>query len=151
MSKPQVHEIRLTVEERNLLIEKTASGSWTARTIKRAQILLQADKNQENPPDDQTIARNLRCCRMSVALLRKRFQSNRLGCLTDKPRSGRPKKFDGDVEAHVTAIACSATPDGRERWTLRLIADRVVVLTDVESCSHTSVGNILKKMNLSLG
>ena len=151
MSKQQEHEIRLTCEERRLLLEKTASGAWTARTIKRAQILLQADKNQQNPGDDQTIAQSLRCCRMTVALLRKRFQSNRLGCLMDKPRSGRPKKFDGDVEAHVTAIACSVAPNGRERWTLRLIADRIVILTDIESCSHSSVGNMLKKMNLNLG
>jgi hypothetical protein len=151
MSKPQEHEIRLTAEERNLLIEKTASGAWTARTIKRAQILLQADKNQGNPRDDQTIAQSLHCCRMTVALLRKRFQSNRLECLVDKPRVGRPKKFDGDVEAHVTAIACSEAPNGRERWTLRLIADRIVILTDIESCSHSSVGSILKKTNLNLG
>ena len=81
MSKPQEHEVRLTAEERALLIEKTGAGDWTARTIKRAQILLQADKSQENPCDDQTIAKNLNCCRMSVALLRKRFQANRLGCL----------------------------------------------------------------------
>jgi transposase len=151
MSRPQEHEIRLTPEERTQLIEKTASGVWTARTIKRALVLLQADKNQENPCEDQTIAKNLHCSRMMVAFLRKRFQSNRLGCLRDKPRCGRPKKFDGDVEAHVTAIACSTAPDGRERWTLRLIADRIVTLVDVESCSHSSVGNILKKMNLSLG
>lgn len=151
MSKPQEHEVRLTAEERSLLTEKTASGDWTARRIKRAQILLQADKNQENPREDQTIAQNLNCCRMTVALLRKRFQSNRLKCLEDRPRTGRPKKFDGDVEAHVTAIACSSAPNGHERWTLRLIAGRIVTLTDIESCSHSSVGNILKKTNLTLG
>ena len=71
--------------------------------------------------------------------------------IRDKERSGRPRIIDGDVEAHVIAIACSKPPAGRERWTMQLIANRVVQLTDLESCSEFAVRQILKKTNLSLG
>jgi transposase len=151
MGQKQKHEVRLTEEERALLIEKTSSGDWPARKIKRAQVLLKADKNQKEALEDLEIAQELHCSRSAVAIIRARFQRERLQSLTEKPRSGRPKKFDGDVEAHVIAMACSEPPKGRERWTLRLIASRVVRLTEVESCSHSSVGLILKKANLNLG
>lgn len=151
MGKRQTHEVRLAEEERTLLIDKTSSGDWSARKIKRAQVLLKADKNQKKPQEDLEIAQELHCCRAMVAMVRERFKRERLQSLTDKSRCGRPKKFDGDVQAHVIAIACSEPPEGRERWTLRLIADRVITLTEVESCSHSSVGGILKKANLNRG
>ena len=151
MGKKQKYEVRLSEEERVFLIEKTSAGNWPARKIKRAHVLLKADKTQQKPLEDLEVAEDLHCCRSLVAMVRERFVRERLDCLVDKPRSGRPKKFDGDVEAHVIAIACSNPPEGRERWTLRLIADRVITLTEVESCSHSSVGGILKKANLNLG
>lgn len=150
MGKRQKHQVRLTKKERALLIEKTASGKWVARKIKRAQILLKADKNQENPQQDWSIAKDLHCSRRMVTKLRERYGKDGLNCLDDKPRTGRRRKFDGDVEAHIVAVACSSPPEGHERWTLRLISDRILTLTE-DGCSHTSVGSILKKMNLSLG
>jgi hypothetical protein len=150
MGQRQKHQVKLTKQERALLVEKTSSGKWQARNIKRAQILLKADKNQDNPQQDWAIAEDLYCSRRMVTKLRERFAKEGFSCLEDKPRTGRRKKFDGDVEAHVIAVACSAPPEGRERWTLRLIADRIVTLTE-DSCSHTSIGVILKKMNLNLG
>jgi transposase len=150
MGQRQKHQVRLIKQERALLIEKTSSGRWPARKIKRAQVLLKADKNQDNPQQDWEIAEDLYCHRTMVTKLRERFAKEGLNCLDDKPRTGRRRKFDGDVEAHVIAIACSAPPEGHERWTLRLIANRIVALTE-GGCSHTSVGTILKKMNLSLG
>lgn len=151
MGQKQKHEVRLTEEERSFLIAKTSSGDWSVRKVKRAHILLRADKLLEKPLEDLQIAQELYCSRSTVAMTRERFGRERLGCLEDKPRSGRPKKFDGDTEAHVIAIACSSPPEGRERWTLRLIAGRLVTLTEVESCSHASIGGILKKANLNLG
>lgn len=151
MGKPQKHEVKLTEEEKTLLISKTSSGDWSARKIKRALVLLRADKKQQCPYEDLEIAKELHCSRSMVALTRERFSRERLGCLDDKPRCGRPKKFDGDVEAHVIAIACSSPPEGRERWTLRLIADHLVTLTEVEYCSHSSVGGLLKKASLNHG
>lgn len=151
MGKKQKHEIRLTQEERTFLIDKTSSGDWSARKIKRAQVLLKTDKNQKKPLEDSEVAEELHCSRSIVPIIRARFAKQRLKSLEDKPRAGRPKKFDGESEAHIIATACSNPPEGRERWTLRLIADRVVRLTEVETCSHSTVGNILKKANLSLG
>jgi hypothetical protein len=71
--------------------------------------------------------------------------------LYEKPRPGAKPKIDGEVEAHLVALACSAPPEGYDRWTLRLLADRLVSLEIIDSISHVAVGEVLKKMNLSLG
>ena len=150
MGKKQVHEVALTVEEREHLIKNTKGGNWSPREVKRAQILLKADKNNE-AKKDREIANELHCCQYTVTKLRERFAKERLGVIHDQERSGRPKIIDGDVEAHIIAVACSEAPEGRERWTLRLIAGRVVTLTDVESCSYGSVRNVLKKTSSNPG
>jgi hypothetical protein len=150
MGKKQVHEVILKAEEREHLIKNTKGGNWSPREVKRAQILLRADKKNE-AKKDREIADELHCCQYTVTKLRERFAKERLEVIHDKPRVGRPRIIDGDVEAHIIAVACSEAPVGRERWTLRLIAGRVVTLTDVESCSYGSVRNVLKKTNLSHG
>jgi hypothetical protein len=73
-----------------------------------------------------------------------------LKVIKEKDRSGRPRTIHGEIEAHIVATACSSPPEGRVRWTLHLIADKVVALTE-EPCSHMAVARTLKKMNLSLG
>ncbi len=151
MGQKQKHEIRLREEERALLIQKTKSGNWSPREIKRARILLKSDKNNPDAKEDWEIAKELDCNQWTVTNLRKRFIQVGIQVIHDKPRIGRPKIIDGDVEAHVIAITCSEAPEGRERWTLRLIADKVVTLTNLESCSYGSVRNVLKKTNLNLG
>ena len=150
MGRKQMHEIELTPEEREYLIKQTKSGDWSSRKVKRAQILLRADKGGA-AKEDEEIAEELYCCQYTVTKMRKRFVQERLAVLSDKPRSGRPKIIDGDVEAHVIATVCSKPPKGRERWTMQLIADRVVELTNLDSCSEFAVRQILKKTNLSLG
>jgi len=150
MGRRQINEIVLTKEEREYLIKNTKVGNWSPRKVKRAQILLKADRTNELL-EDKDIAEELHCSQSNVTKLRGRFIKERLDVLDDKERSGRPKIIDGSVEAHITAIACSEAPKGRERWTLRLIADKVVTLTDIDSCSHVSVRNALKKTNLNLG
>lgn len=150
MARQQLHEITLTVEERDYLIQNTKSGNWSPREVKRAQILLKADKNKD-AKNDLEIANGLHCSKYTVTKLRERFVKERLAVIHDKPRVGRPRIIDGDVEAHIIAVACSEAPTGRERWTLRLIAGRVVTLTNVESCSYGSVRNVLKKTNLNHG
>jgi hypothetical protein len=150
MGRPQMHEVELTSEEREYLTKQTKSGDWAAQKVKRAQILLKADRTCGVMQDNE-IAEELYCCQYTITKLRKRFATERLGVIQDKPRSGRPKIIDGDVEAHVIAIACTNPPEGRERWTMQLIADRVVELTDLENCSEFSVRKILKKTNLNLG
>lgn len=151
MGQQQKHEIRLSQEEREFLIKNTSKGDWSTREVKRAQILLRADKNSASPKQDWEIAEELNCSQWTITNLRKRFTQHGINVVHDQPRTGRPKIIDGDVEAHIVAVACSEAPRGKERWTLRLIAGRVVALTDVESCSHVSVRNVLKKTNLNLG
>jgi homeodomain-containing protein len=150
MGRQQIHGVALTVEEREFIIKNTKSGDWSPREVKRALILLKADKNSESKKD-QEIADELHCCQYTVTKLRERFAMQRLKAIHDKPRTGRPRIIDGDVEAHIVAVACSEAPEGREHWTLRLIAGKVVSLTDVESCSYSSVRNVLKKTNLNRG
>jgi transposase len=71
--------------------------------------------------------------------------------LNEKPRSGAPPKINGRIEARLTLLACSEPPEGRSKWTLRLLADKLVEMEVVDSISHMSVQRLLKKMNLSLG
>jgi len=89
----------------------------------------------------------------AVNAIKRRFFSGGLEtALYDRPRSGRPvTKMTGDVEAHLIALTCSDPPEGQDRWTLRLLADRLVALELVESISHVAVGKTLKKTNSSLG
>jgi hypothetical protein len=150
MGRKQLHEVALTIGEREYLIKKTKSGDWSPREVKRALILLMSDKNND-PKEDQEISEELHCSQYTVTKLRERFVEKRLKVIHDEKRSGRPRIIDGDVGAHVVAIACSEPPAGRERWTMQLIADRVVQLTDLESCSEFAVRQILKKTNSSLG
>ena len=150
MGRHQMHEVALTPEEREFIVKNTKGGEWSPREVKRALILLKADINSEAKKDLQ-IADELHCCQYTVTKLRERFVVERLEAIHDKPRTGRPRIIDGDVEAHIIAVACSEAPAGRERWTLRLIAGKVVTLTEVESCSYGSVRNILKKTNLNRG
>jgi hypothetical protein len=150
MGRHQMHEVALTAEERAFIIKHTKGGEWSPREVKRGLILLKADKNSESKKDIE-IADELHCSQYTVTKLRERFSAQRLEAIHDQPRTGRPRIIDGDVEAHIVAVACSEAPGGRERWTLRLIAGKVVSLTDVESCSYSSVRNVLKKTNLNRG
>ena len=151
MGRTVEYEVVLTDKEREYLKKHTASGKWGVRPVKRALILLKADKSQSSPMEEEQIAREIGCSISTVRNIKLRFaKKDRLKAVTDKKRSGRPKIIDGDLEAHIIATTCSSPPEGRVRWTLRLIADKVVTLTE-EPCSHTTVANTLKKMNLSLG
>jgi transposase len=87
---------------------------------------------------------------ISLGKWAKRFKSEGLKMLYDKPRSGRPIGLSGEQRAKVTALACTKHPKGYARWSLRLLSDRLVELNILENISHTEVGNILKKTNFSL-
>ena len=150
-------KVKLNADERKHLERSCRSGNWKARKICRARVLLLADiegltEQRECPFSDIEIAERVGCSRSTVGNIRKRFQSAGLGALEEKPRPGRPKIIDGVVEAKMTAIACSESPEGRERWSVRLITDKLVELLDeVDTLSHSTVGKALKKMNLSHG
>lgn len=153
MGRHQIHAIHLTTQERALLEEHCRKGDWTPREVRRAQILLLADQNGPNPLLDEEIAEQLHCSLSSVQYRRKRFSETRSieDTIFDNARTGRPSIIDGAVEAHMTTIACTEAPEGRSRWTLRLIRDRMIALEIIDEISHTTVSKALKKKNLSRG
>jgi Homeodomain-like domain len=156
MARPHTKKIELTLEEKQQLERGCKYGDWTARKITRARVLLLANvgatATQIKPLKDEDIAKEAKCSKSMVGYVRKRFQSERLKSLDEHNRSGRPKIVDGLVEAQMIAIACSKAPEGRERWTLRLLADRLVELVDdLDDISYTTIGKALKKTNLNHG
>lgn len=134
--------IRLSKEERSSLKTLLRSGKGANRRQTRARILNLLDRKV--PPSE--IAETLACAVGTVYNVKRRYQSEGLdAALTDKPRSGKPSSIDGAQRAKITALACSPAPEGRSRWTLRLLADRAVQLGFIDSISHNAVKEILKK------
>jgi transposase len=152
MARLVEYSVCLSGEERSYLDKNTISGTWPPRIVRRALILLKADANANNPMPEEEIAKEVRCSLSTVKNIKLRFaKGERLKVIKDHPRSGRPRIADGEIEAHIIATTCSAPPEGQVRWTLGLVADKVVTLTGIESCSRSTVCRTLKKMNLSLG
>jgi putative transposase len=138
-------EVKLTQDEHESLSTYVTRGQKSAREINRARILLLANDGRK----DQDIEKVLGVSRVTIYNMRKKYQSKGdqhiLDVLQDEPRGGRPMKFDSKVEAQVTMIACSAPPQGAARWTLHLIAEKLVQLDMVDTISQESVRSILKK------
>jgi transposase len=136
--------VNLTPSEREQLLELTRKGELGARKMKRAQILLKADEGWK----DADIMAALNTSRSTVERTRKRLVEGGLGkALNEDPRPGQRTKLDSKAEAYLVALACSAAPGGREHWPLRLLADQLVELGIVESISHETVRQALKKTN----
>jgi len=95
----------------------------------------------------QEVAAIVRVNYNTVSNWRDNYNRNALECLKDAPRSGRPVELDGQLRAKITALACSTAPTGQAKWSLRMLADRLVELEQVENISHTQVANVLKKTN----
>lgn len=148
-TKPRV--VTLPKGERKALEDFVSHGKKSARAITRARILLLFDEGRK----EQELTEILGVSRGTVYNVRKKYQqkdhASILDLLHDATRSGRPITLDSRVEAKVTMIACSTPPTGRGRWTLHLIADKVVELAVTESISHESVRRVLKKTNSSRG
>lgn len=140
--------VKLTEEDRSRLLEMTRKGMVGARMLKRANILLLSDEGKK----DEEIAAIVRCSNSTVERTRKRFiQAGLDAGLKEKPRPGATPLLDARGEAHLVAVACSKAPEGRETWTMQLIADRLVELGIVESISGETVRRRLKKTNSSPG
>jgi transposase len=138
------YQIQLTDEERRELKRLIESGRKLARKITRARILLLSDTGKT----DKEVAEALQFCMYTVHKVRKRFFNEKsINSLEEKPRSGKPPKLDGLTAAQITALACSEPPEGRNKWTLRLLADRAVELEFVDSISHEGIRKLLKKTN----
>jgi transposase len=146
--------VTLTGTERRMLQEMLSRGKAAARKLMHARILLKADAGPAGPSwNDETIAQGLEVGRATVERVRREFVEEGLEAALDrrKPRRQYERALDGDGEAHLVALACQKPPKGRSRWTLRLLADRMVQLEYVEQVSYQTVRRTLKKMNLSLG
>lgn len=135
--------LKLNEKEHSYLTRLTTSGEIKARQFKRAMALLWLSDGK--PMSD--VSRLLDYAYPSVVNLKKNFLQNGLTCLEDKPRSGRPVRFDGAERAKLTALACSVAPAGHARWSLRWLADKAVELDLVAQVSHTQVGLMLKKIS----
>jgi len=147
------YHIHLSKENRQELETLIRSGESSARTQTRARILLLTDESQKKKKKGtEEIASALMCSLPTITNIRKKFVEGGLeNALYDKPRPGAIPKITGEIEAQLTLLACSAPPEGRSRWTLQLLADKLVELKLVDSISDVAVMHRLKKMNLSLG
>lgn len=145
------YRVTLDPSEREELHRLLAKGKADVRRLKHAQILLKADESQDGPawPDGQ-IAEAVSCGTATVERLRRRFVEEGLELALSPyrtPRRAYRTKLDGEQEAKLIATACGAPPAGRARWTLRLLADKLVELNVVDSISHEAVRQVLKKTN----
>ena len=146
--------VTLTAEERDALEMMVSCGKGAARKLAHARILLKADASEGGPNwEDAAIAQALEVGRATVERVRKEFVEESLEAALERhqPRRDYRRKLDGDGEAHLIALACGQAPEGRSRWTLRLLAQRLVVLEGGETVSHETVRRVLKKTNSSLG
>ena len=146
--------VRLTEEQRTQLETLVRSGRAHARKLLYGRILLKADVDGPDHWTDERIADAFEVCTATVARERRRFceeEGLKVALMPRKP--GRPRRRvqeDGRAEAHLVALSCSEPPEGRERWSLRLLADRMVELGDADELSNETVRRTLKKTNSSL-
>ena len=120
-----------------------SKGTLSARKYKRATALLELDRGKTLADVAATLAVNYN----AVAAWRDGYKASGLNCLDDAPRSGRPIVIDGTARAKISALACSDAPEGHARWSLRLLAEKVVESGVCEHVSHTFIGDVLKKTN----
>ena len=148
------YRVTLTDEERNKLKQIISKGKTEGYRIRHAHILLATDEIDENKEwTDKTIAKAYHTTERSIGNLRRRFVEQGLeAALGREKRAVAPRiKIDGETEAKIVALTCSDAPDGHAKWSLRLLADKVVELGIMESVSHTAIGDCLKKTKLNHG
>ncbi|MEM6343625.1 MAG: helix-turn-helix domain-containing protein [Bacteroidota bacterium] len=138
--------INLSESERVYLEALISKGNVSVKKYKRARGLLALDSQKTYVEASEIVGVSY----PTILQWAKNYRSSGLNFLEDKSRSGRPVKLSGADRAKITALACSDPPEGYARWSLRLLADKLVELEVVESISFNQVRNILKKMNFSL-
>jgi len=144
-------QLHLTSQQRKQLDKFIRSGTAKARTLTKARILLMTDHSKDAHRTDEQIASALGVSMRTIVRVRKRCAQGGLeAALHDKARCGRPPKITGDIEAQIAVLACSEPPPGHARWSLRLLADKIVELGYLDSISHVAVSNRLKKRAATL-
>ena len=141
--------VRLSGEERKSLKSLVSSGKGPARMFTRARILLKANVGKDGPGwPDEKIADALDVTIQTIERIRKQLVEEGLEAVLSRRKYVQKvsrKKLDGEAEAHLIALACTDAPEGYTRWSLRLLADKMVELGYVESISHEAVRRVLKK------
>lgn len=148
------YPVILTEEERVHLRQVMVAGTAPARKLTHARILLKADQSLDGPGwVDERIAEAVEVSQPTVARVRKQYVEAGLEAALNRraPRRVYRRKLNGEHEAHLIALACSAPPAGAARWSLRLLADKLVELEIVESVSPQTVRRVLKKTSSSRG
>lgn len=146
--------VNLTENERQELLSLTKKGKLPARKMRHIQILLMANSGKQgNNWSDEKTASSLDVSTKTICRVRQTFVEDGLEAAINRRehKNFKPRKLGGDEEAHLVALCCSKAPEGSCRWTLRMLADRLVELEIIDSISHEAVRQTLKKMNLSLG
>ena len=146
---PKKYRVELTQTQREQLETLTSSGTIKVRKYKRARVLLLTDEaHKEGRKSDEEIKERVNISLPTIQRIRRRFAEEGLeAALNERPRPGKPKTFSGEQRAQITALACSEPPEGYARWSLRLLADKLVELELVDSISHVTVQEVLKKTN----
>jgi transposase len=146
--RPQTYRVELSEEHRVRLLLLIRQGRASARVVRRAHTLLQASEGAF----DHQIASALHVNRVTVQRTRERFCEGGLeAALYESPRPGSEPKLDGKAEAFLVALACSEAPEGRERWSMQMLADKIVELGLVEEISDETVRRTLKKTRRNRG
>ena len=152
--RPRQYKVELTPDERSQLEKRIASGKAEAAELTHARILLKADQGAHGPAwSDAAIVEALEVGLSTVARVRRRCATDGLEAALKRAPTTRvyQRKLDGVQEAHLVALVCGAPPEGQDRWSLRLLADKLVELAHVESISYGTVRRVLQKTNLSRG
>ena len=145
------NHVRLSEGDRSSLLRLVSRGVAPAKMILRANILLAANEtNQQERVSETEISERFHVSRQTVHNVRQQFSANGLDAAVGRKKRDKPPipaKITGDVEARIIAMSCSEPPLGRSKWTLRLLADKVIELQILDSISYVSVGQVLKKTN----
>jgi len=149
------YKVTLTKEERETLMANTRKGNHTAKKVIHSLILLNVDQgpHKETPQTNEEVCKVLKIGMRTIDRVKQRFVLEGFDAALGVAPTSRvyERKIDGETEARLISIACSEPPKGFGKWSLRLLADRMVELNYVDDISHETVRKVLKKTNLSLG
>ncbi len=154
MSRQKSYRVVLTPEQRRQLEYQIHCGTGAARRLAHMRVLLKADEGPAGPAwTDATLCAAVEVSQSTVSRIRRAFHERGLQAAGHRrrPSRTRSRRLDGAGEAHLVALACSAPPAGEARWTLRLLADRMVALEFAATLSHETVRQVLKKASSSRG
>lgn len=159
MARTKSRPVSLDAEDRAMLIALTRTGSHPAQEVRRARILLELDENdpdrQGSVPSQVSVAERAGVCTDTVVKVSKAYADRGGDVVTTIRRKERVRPpvepiVTGDVEARLIAMACSTPPEGRARWSLRLLEKHVALVDDVPDLDHSTIGRVLKKRNFVL-